>query len=228
MAPKKIRVLVADDHPVLREGVAALVTAQADMEVVAEADDGSTAVEQARATRPDVAVVDITMPRLGGIEAVRKLREVSPTTRALVLSMHDDPTFVRAALAAGGAGYVTKVALGRRLIDGIREVAAGRSFIDVPLEELPTEVAGAGRTPRADPASRRRLTQREAAVLELVARGYTNTEMGEMLGVSKKSIDTYRARVTDKLGLKNRAELVKFALETGLLAPARRRSKDKR
>lgn len=129
----KIRVLIADDHAVLREGLASLIDAQPDMEVVAQAADGLEAVERAKETLPDVAIVDITMPRCGGIEAIERIRSISPATRSLVLTMYDDPTHLRAVIVAGGVGYVVKRSAGKQLLTGIREVSAGRSFINVAL-----------------------------------------------------------------------------------------------
>lgn len=212
----KIRVLIADDHAVLREGLASLINAQPDMEVVAQASDGLEAVALAEQSRPDVAIVDITMPRCGGIQAIEQLREVSPDTRSLVLTMYDDPTHLRAVLAAGGIGYIVKRSAGKQLLTGIREVSSGRSFINVALSPGALhELIEAG--PGGPPDKRIPLSRRELEVLRLLAHGFTNKQIAERLNVSKKTIDTYRVRVAEKLSLKTRAEMVRYALDRGLL-----------
>jgi len=212
----RIRVMIADDHAVLREGLASLINAQPDMLVVSQAADGHEAVEQARRTVPDVAIVDITMPNCGGIAAIERMREASPKTRALVLTMYDDPTHLRAVLAAGGAGYVVKRSAGKQLLTGIREVHAGRLFVNVALAPGALQDILDGGSSEGGPA-RNALSKRELEVLRLVAYGYTNREIAEKLSVSKKTIDTYRVRVSDKLGLKTRADMVRYALDAGLL-----------
>jgi two-component system response regulator NreC len=212
----KIRVLIADDHAVLREGLASLINAQPDMEVVAQAADGHEAVSRAEETAPDVAIVDLTMPRCGGIAAIERIREISPKTRALVLTMYDDATHLRSVLAAGGVGYVVKRSAGKQLLTGIREVHAGRSFINVALAPgALKELIESNATPT--PERRIPLSKRELEVLRLLAHGFTNRQIAERLEVSKKTIDTYRVRVADKLGLRSRAEMVRYALDTGLL-----------
>lgn len=217
-ALRKIRVLIADDHAVLREGIASLIDAQSDMEVVAQAADGYEAISKTEQTHPDVAIVDVTMPGCGGISVIEKIRKSTPRTRALVLSMYDDPTYLRAAIAAGSAGYVAKRSAGKQLLTGIREVHAGRSFINIALppdalQELLHPSDHNGTDPRIP------LSRRELEVLTLLAHGYTNRQIAQKLAVSKKTIDTYRIRVSEKLGLKTRADIVRYALDTGLLRP---------
>jgi DNA-binding NarL/FixJ family response regulator len=214
------RVLIADDHAVFREGLRVLLQAQPDLVVVGEASDGEEAVRKAEQLTPDVIVMDLTMPRCGGIEAINRLRRAQIKARVLVLSMHDDQTYLRAALAAGAAGYVPKRAAAKQLLDAIREVAQHRSFIAVALDDGTLQRVldeGAAR----DDAPMNRLTDREQEVLELVAQGYTHAEIAERLQLSIKTVDTYRQRVGQKLGLRTRAELVRFAIETGALSITR-------
>ena len=213
-----IRVLIADDHAVLREGLVALIDGQEDLTVVAQASDGLEAIELASEHKPDVIVLDITMPRCGGIRAIDKIREVTPHSRILILTMHDDQTYLRAALAAGAAGYVVKRTAGKQLLAAIREVHEGRSYINVTLSPATLQEVvqekGADGSGQSMP-----LSSRELEVLKLVARGFTNKQIAEQLDVAKKTVDTYRARVAEKLNLHTRADLVRYALETGLLGP---------
>ena len=166
--------------------------------------------------RPDVLVLDLAMPGGGSIEAIQRIREMAPKTRVLVLSMHDDSSYLRAVVATGGAGYVTKRAADTELLTAIRSVHAGRMYVDVSLSERPPPVVDPPRTPERaqDPSV---LSDREREVLCLVARGFTNKEIAEQLRISVKSVETYRARVADKLELRSRAEFVRYALETGML-----------
>jgi DNA-binding NarL/FixJ family response regulator len=211
----KIRVVVVDDHAILREGVVALIGTQADMEVVGEAGDGLSAVEVARRTAPDVAVVDLSMPGRGGIDLIRRLGEVVPRTRCLVLSMHEDAAYLRSALDARATGYVAKRAAGSKLLDGIRATARGEAYVSLPAEVLARTFRASGRTGGGDGA---RLTDRERQVLVLIADGFTNKEIGAQLSISKKSVDSYRARIYEKLGVRSRAEIVRFATDAGLLS----------
>lgn len=213
----RIKVLLADDHAVLRAGLRALIDGQTDMAVVAEAADGADAVRLAEAVRPDIVLMDISMPKLGGIEAIPRVRERSPASRVLVLTMHDDPAYARTALAAGAAGHVVKHAEAAELLEAIRAVYQGRTFVDVAEGHGALAAPGVERGQPRDggPA----LSERERQVLALVARGYTNQEVAIRLGLSVKTVESYRSRLTDKLGLRSRAELVSLALELGLIRP---------
>ncbi len=188
----------------LRAGLAMLIEAEADLAVVAEAADGIEAVEKARALKPDIVILDLTMPRLSGLEALREIRRDCPETKILVLTMHDDPAYGRTVLGAGAMGYVTKKAADRELLLAIRTVRAGRPFVDLTQAEemLPP------RTP---------LSQREQQVLTELAHGFTHQEIADRLAVSIKTVETYLARLSAKLGLHRRADLVAYALEIGLL-----------
>ena len=204
---KKIRVLLADDHAILRAGLRMLLDAQPDMAVVAEAADGEEAIRRAGDSRPDVAVVDLTMPGLSGMETLERLRREVPATRLLVLTMHDDPAYARLALAAGASGHVIKDAESAELLAGIRAVHRGRTFVQAGAELPP---------PPARPATPA-LSPRERQVLELLAHGHTNREVADRLSLSVKTVETHRARLSDKLGLHSRADLVRLAIELGLL-----------
>lgn len=212
----RIRILLADDHAVLRAGLRALITSQPDMDVVGEAGDGDEAARKAATLRPDVAIVDITMPGPGGIKTIERIRRDAPATRVLVLTMHDVPAYLRAALAAGAVGYVVKRAADSELIAAIRDVHRGRTVLD---SSLATQVVQSGvrRRPSPGGAAPSPLSPREREVLELVAQGYTNQQIADRFGLSVKTVETYRARLVEKLGLQSRAELVRYALDSGLL-----------
>jgi DNA-binding NarL/FixJ family response regulator len=209
---KKIRLLIADDHAILRAGLKMLLDAQPDMLVVAEASDGEEAVRRALATRPDVAVIDLTMPGLSGVETLQRLRRELPSARLLVLTMHDDPAYARVTQAAGAAGHVIKDSQSAELLSAIRAVHRGRSFVVETAGRAALALAGDSLGPA--PA----LSPRERQVLELLARGHTNREIADRLVLSVKTVETHRARLSDKLGLHRRADLVRLAIALGLLA----------
>ena len=216
----KIRVLIVDDHAIVRAGLRMLINHQPDMDVVGEAADGHEALCQAREANPDVLTLDLTMPGGGGLKVLERLRQACPQTRVLVLTMHEDPSYLRAVLAAGGSGYVAKSAVDGELLAAIRSVAQGRTFVAINLSESEThQVLGDRATPTASAARApvQLLSPREQEVLKLLAQGYTNQEVGTRLCLSVKTIETYRARIVDKLGLRSRADLTRYALELGLL-----------
>lgn len=200
---KKIRVLIADDHALVRSGLRALLSAQPDLEVVGEAEDGVAVVEQCRQLRPDVLLLDLTMPGRGGIPAAEEIHREIPAVKILMLTMHDDAGYVRLARLAGAAGYVLKKALATELIRAIRAVHTGQTFFPAFPDELV-------------PAPRE-LTEREREVVSLIALGHTNAEIAAKLHISEKTVETHRAHVCEKLGLHTRAELVRFAIEHGLV-----------
>jgi two-component system response regulator NreC len=218
----KIRILIVDDHAILRAGVRMLINAQPDMEVVSEAIDGHEALSRARQVKPDITLMDITMPKTSGLQALEQLRQVCPQTRILVLTMHDDPAYARSVLAAGGLGYVVKRSADSDLLAAIRAVYRGRTFVDPTLagslvQELLRKQAAGG--PAARGVRRSLLSPREREVLRLLAQGYTNQQAAKCITVSVKTVETYRARIAQKLGLNSRAELTRYALESGLLTP---------
>jgi DNA-binding NarL/FixJ family response regulator len=207
----RTRILLADDHAILRAGLAMLIDAQPDLEVAAEAADGIEAIEKVRRTKPDVVILDLTMPRMSGFEALRAILVEFPETKVLVLTMHDDPAYGRSVLAAGALGYVTKKAADRELLTAIRAVREGRRFVDVTQAEdmLP-------RLPARPSGSRELLSEREHQVLAFLARGFTHQEIADRLGLSIKTVETYLGRVSHKLGLRRRADLVRYAFESGI------------
>ena len=215
MGAGTIRVAIADDHAVLRAGLRMLIEGQQDMEVVAEAGDARGAVRKVLETEPDVLILDMAMPGGGSIEAIKKIRDECEKTRVLVLSMYDDQTYLRSVIDAGGSGYVAKRAADSALLTAIRTVHEGRTYVDVSLK------GDADATPPPRPAAPdiSVLSPRELEVLRLLALGHTNREIAEQLGIGVKSVDTYRGRLTEKLELKSRAELVRYALGVGLMDP---------
>lgn len=205
-----MRVLIADDHALVRSGLRALLEARPDIEVVGEAEDGVTVCEQCRKLTPDVVVMDLTMPGRGGIKATEEIRQVFPAIKVVVLTMHDDEAYLRMARLAGAAGFVLKKSLATELIRAILTVHAGGTFF--PSDELPPP-AKAGRSPLE------MVTGREQEVLTLIALGYTTNEIAGKLSISEKTVETHRAHIIEKLSLRTRADLVRFALEHGLLRP---------
>jgi DNA-binding NarL/FixJ family response regulator len=213
-----IKVYVADDHAVVREGIKALARAEGDLEIVGEAADGTRALEDILARGPDVAVLDISMPGLTGIQVAAQLKEQGAQTRVLALSIHEDRAYLRQFLAAGGLGYVLKRSLGGDLIAAIRKVAAGESFID---PELASSLAMRGNGSSMQHAlGRTQLSEREDEVLRLIAQGYSHKEIAARLELSAKTVETYKMRSFEKLGLKTRADVVRYAIQQGWLATA--------
>ena len=216
----KIRVMIADDHAILRAGLRMLVNAQADMEVVSEASDGEKAIQTARETKPDVALLDLTMPRVGGMKALQQMARECSEVRVLVLTMHDDPAYLRSALAAGASGYLLKRAVDAELIAAIRAVHRGGVFVDPRLANVLVQDVLAKKSRKAgstQPANI--LSHRELQVLKLVARGYTSAEIAKQIFVGVKTIETYRSRLAEKLGLRTRSDVIRFAVQMGLLTP---------
>ena len=212
----KIRVVLADDHVVLRQGLAEFINRQVDMEVVGQAADGVEAVEKTLELGPDVLLIDLAMPRCGGIQAMERIHLELPNVALLVLSMYEDQETLRSVLAAGAAGYVTKRVASEELLTAIRQVARGSSYVSIPLVDR--GLKGVVREPaQGAPGELARLSPRERSVLSMVARGYTSKEIADRLGVSKGSVDSYRVRISDKLKVKNRAALVRLAVDMGLV-----------
>ena len=190
------------------------------MEVVGEAADGRQAIEKARETKPDVALIDLTMPNVGGMEAFQKILHDSPNTRVMVLSMHDDSAYLRSALAAGASGYVLKRSVDADLLSAIRAVHKGGTFIDASLAHvLVNDLLSKRAGKRARTRGGRLLSNRELQVLRLVAGGYSSQQIANQILVSVKTVETYRARLAEKLGLRTRSDVVRYALQMGLLTP---------
>jgi DNA-binding NarL/FixJ family response regulator len=211
-----IRVVVADDHAIVRAGVRSLLEREADVRIVAEAEDGRAAVEQVEKHRPEVLLIDLSMPGSNGVEAITRVRKLAPTTRVLVLSMHAAPEYVRPALRAGAHGYVVKGSGLDDLVSAVRAIAAGERFLDAKANEvaLTDELSPGAMTDDLD-----RITPREREVLQLVAEGHTNREISEALGISPKTVDTHRMSVMRKLGIHDAQALTRFALRRGLISP---------
>ena len=209
-----IRIVIADDHAIVRTGVRAILSTKGDVTIAAEAADGRAALDAVAQHRPDVLVIDLTMPELNGMEAIGRVRALSPMTKVLVLSMHAAPEFVRPALRAGALGYVVKGAGLDDLVTAIRTVAAGERFLDAQAnasslnEDFEPESAD----------DLERLTPREREVLQLVAEGFTNREIGERIGIAAKTVDVHRTSLMKKLDLHSAAALTRFALRRGLIS----------
>ena len=214
-AGSKIRVLLADDHAVLRAGLRALLKAEPDIEVVGEAADGLAAVEAAERTQPDVIVMDIQMPRMSGLEATRVLRSSGSNAKVLILTMHAESQYLLPLLEAGGSGYVLKAGADTELIEAIRTVHRGEVFLYPAATKLLVDGYLDRSARDEDPFDG--LTEREREVLKLVAEGYSGTEIAEQLVISPKTVDTYRERIMQKLGVRHRYELVRYALRKGML-----------
>ncbi len=211
---KKLRVLLADDHAVLRHGLKLLVDGQSDMEVVGEAGDGHAACKQAQELAPDIMVMDISMPELNGAQATERLRVSCPRVKILVLSAYSDEAHVRQLLASGASGYVLKRTVAEELIKALRAVASGGLYLDPAIAGL---ILSGPTAPTRDHKATGQITAREHEVLLDVARGYSNKEIGERLHLSVKTIEGHKARVMEKLDFKSRAELVRHALQQGWL-----------
>jgi DNA-binding NarL/FixJ family response regulator len=215
---RAIRVLVADDHRLVREGLVSLLAESGDCEVVAEAADGIEAVERTIDTRPDVAVVDLTMPRLGGLEAVRRIRAEAPATRVLVLTVHDDEEYVVPVMRAGAHGYLLKDSAASELLAAVRALAAGQGYLGPQAARVLVERYRRPERAPDDPYGA--LTPREREVFHLVVEGRTTKEVAKGLGIGVKTAENHRARMMEKLGVHNGAELVLYAARRGLLPPA--------
>lgn len=211
-----LRVLLADDHAVIREGLKSLINAQPDMNIVGEADNGRSAWQQAQALQPDVVIMDVSMPELNGAQVTERLKQECPAMKVLALTIHEDQGYLRQLLKAGAAGYMLKRAAVEELILAIRTVAAGNIYID---PSLTSKVVGSYL--RKESVERvllsSDLSERETEVLSLVAWGYGNKEMAAKLSISVKTVETYKSRLMEKLGLHCRTELVRYALHLGLM-----------
>jgi DNA-binding NarL/FixJ family response regulator len=209
-----MKILIADDHGIVRSGLRALLEAQEDMEVVAEAADGVEARDVAIRERPDLAILDVKMPRLTGLQATHEIREQAPDVAVLILSMHDDERYLFEALKAGASGYVLKRQADTELIDAIRAVQRGEPFLTPDAQRALIKDVLA-----RDEGRSTELTQREEEVVKLVAEAHTNREIAELLHLSEKTVENHRARAMKKLGMRDRVELVRYAIRRGLIEP---------
>lgn len=212
----KQKILIADDHAVLRAGLKLFINSQPDLEVVGEASTGEEAIIQSAALNPDIVLMDISMAELSGLEATRRIRRAQPDVRVLFLTMHEEEGYLRRALAAGAAGYCPKSAADSELLSALRAVAQGNVYIHPSQTKMLLEGMLPGHAP-ASPPLPAALSDREREVLRLVALGHTNQQIADQLFLSVKTVETYRARVMEKLGLKSRAALVRYAMEEGII-----------
>ncbi|MDO8567636.1 MAG: response regulator transcription factor [Dehalococcoidales bacterium] len=214
----RIKVLIADDHAIVREGIRLILAAKEDIEVVGEAADGLQAIEQVRKLTPDIVLMDIAMPGLGGLEATLEIVKISPASKILVLTQYDDREYIYRFLKAGAAGYVLKRAAGSDLVAAIQAVAQGNSFVDPAVADK--VIKGFLEQPETggDEALYDRLGDRERQVLKLIAEGYTAQHIADMLSLSIKTVMTHRTNIMEKLGFHNRTELIKYAIRKGLVA----------
>jgi DNA-binding NarL/FixJ family response regulator len=212
----KLRILIADDHQIVREGLKALVNAQPDMHVVGEAEDGRTAWLLAKQLQPDVVVMDVSMPEMNGAEVTERLHVECPQIKVLALTIYEDKGYLQKLLKAGASGYVLKRTVMEELVRAIRAVAKGRNYIDPTLagkvvSGYISQDSGAARVAGGE------LSEREEQVLRLVAWGYSNKEIGAQLEISVKTVETYKVRLMEKLDLRSRADIVRYALRQGWL-----------
>ncbi|HOX39582.1 MAG TPA: response regulator transcription factor [Candidatus Brocadiia bacterium] len=210
-----IRVLIADDHCIMRGGLRGLISDEADMEVVGEADNGQAAIDLARETKPDIVIMDVTMPNLNGIQATRRIAAEIPGSKVLILSVHTDKEIVAEALAAGAAGYLLKNCAGDELVKAVRLVLSGKTYLSpdiagVVVDNLVKRISG------KETSAVSVLTPREREVLQLLADGNSTKTAAKMLGVSAKTIESHRKQIMDKLDMRSIAELTKFAIREGL------------
>ncbi len=213
----KIRVMLCDDHTILREGIRLLLNSQPDIEVVAEAVDGREAVDKARAAKPDVILMDIAMPLLNGLEATKQIRRDNPNARVLVLTMYESDEYVSQMLEAGAAGYVLKKVAGSELVYALRAVYQGEAFLYPSITKRLVE----DYLRRVESGQERDtfdgLTDREREVLQLIAEGHTNKEIADLLNLSVRTVQNHRAHIMEKLGMHDRGELIKYAIQKGII-----------
>jgi len=214
----KLRLLLGDDHTLVRQGLRKILEERPEWEVVAEVGDGREAIRKAVALRPDVAVLDVGMPLLNGIDATQQIVRKVPETRVLMLSMHSDEAYVTRALQAGATGYMLKDSAGKDLLKGVAAVAAGQSYFSpavarLMLDDYVRRVAGSGVADRYET-----LSEREREIFQLVAEGRTNKEVAELLQISPATVETHRARILQKLDIHNTAELVLYAVRKGVIS----------
>ena len=207
-----MKILIADDHGIVRGGMRLLIDRQPDMEVVAEAEDGVDALEKAVQLKPDVAVLDVSMPRMTGLQATHEIKQQSPATQVLILSMHDVERYLFDALKAGASGYVLKREVDQALLGAIRAVHRGEAFLTTAVErQLIRDWMSDDRTGPDEP-----LTPREQEVLKLIAEAHTNKQIAEILHLAEKTVESHRANLLRKLGMRDRVELVRYAIRRGL------------
>jgi DNA-binding NarL/FixJ family response regulator len=210
-------IVLADDHRIVREGIRKLLETREDFQVVGEASDGEEAVQMVLEKKPDVAVMDIWMPRLSGIDATRRIGKRGLATKVLVLSMHESRTYVEEVLRAGAAGYIVKNAASQDLLNAIDAVCSGASYLSPTITQQVVDAIA--RPGDAVPSGAAALTDREREVLQLIAEGMSSKEIANMLGVSLKTVDSHRSNLMEKLDIHKVSGLVRFAIRAGLVEP---------
>jgi DNA-binding NarL/FixJ family response regulator len=211
-----IRILLADDHTILRDGIRSLIEDEPDMEVIGEAEDGHSAVKMTAQLGPDVVVMDIAMPLLNGLEATRQIKRNHPQVRVLILTMHENEEYIRQVLATGAMGYILKDAAARELLGAIRAVHRGEAVLSPAITRLVIEDYLRWGEPQLEPVSNG-LSAREREVLQLIAEGYTNKQIGEILCISVKTVQAHRNNLMQKLDLHDRGELIKYAIQKKII-----------
>ena len=211
----KLRVLLADDHAIVREGLKALISGHPDMEVVGEAADGRAACAKTNELHPDVVVMDVSMPNVNGVQATRDVRRQWPDVRVLALTVHEERSYLRELMEAGASGYVLKRSAPEDLVHALRVVARGDLYLDPSVTAVVLGKLGRARPEQQDPLPH--LSERETEVLQLIAQGHSNKEIAARLTISSKTVETYKARSMEKLGLTGRADIVRYALHKGWL-----------
>jgi len=214
-ARRELRLVLVDDHPVLRAGLKALLAAEADFSIVAEADEGFAAVQLAEELSPDLMLMDVSLPKLSGMEATRQIKKIRPRVLVLALSVHEEVPFVRMLLDAGASGYALKRCACDELVRAVRTVVSGDTYVDPSIARQLLRLGQRRHSPMGESAAR--LSDREEEIVRLLAQGLTMKEMAQQLSVSPRTLETYRARALEKLGLKTRADLVRFAIRSGWL-----------
>lgn len=213
-----IRVLVADDHAIVREGLGIMLGNQPDMEVVGLATNGREAIRMVDQYQPDVAVMDISMPELNGIEAIQQMLPSHPRMKVIVLSIHETKPYVYRALKAGAKGYLIKETAGLEVVDAVREVYQGERYLSQRIADLLTDIAFRSLENSGETSPLEQLSPREREILQLVAEGKTSQEIAQRLSISSKTVDTYRSRLMHKIGVEDVAGLVKFAIQHGVIS----------
>ena len=213
--PKRTRILIADDHGVLRAGLYALLAAEPDLDVVAEASSGESAVRLAGELQPDIILMDVSMPDMTGIEATRQISQLTPVCKVLILTVHEDNVLVREAIEAGASGYILKRAVKSELIGAIQAVRRGDLYVHPSMTR--SLLLAPQRRSEPAPDLLEDLTPREREVLQLIAQGYTNAQIGDKLSISVRTVEYHRGNLMSKLALESRVDLVRFAAEHGLL-----------
>jgi DNA-binding NarL/FixJ family response regulator len=216
MMKNTIRILLADDHTILRDGIRSLLEDEPDMEVIGEAEDGHAAVKMTGQLGPDVVVMDIAMPLLNGLEATRQIKRNNPQVKVLILTMHENEEYIRQVLATGAMGYILKDAAARELLGAIRAVHRGEAVLSPAITRLVIEDYLRWGEPQSEPISNG-LSAREREVLQLIAEGYTNKQIGEILCISVKTVQAHRNNLMQKLDLHDRGELIKYAIQKKII-----------